>query len=168
MFWNDVSDIKRATLDGNQRTVIIDSLGPLEEDFDLDRQNQRIFWLSTFDVIYSADYNGTNRKSLVHLILSFATGLAFSHPYLYFTDNNGLHKVNASTGEIVANYSAVRGKPYGVASFNSSCPRSGELFMKQLLQTLCARLLFFRLKTLFSTISYVRTISYSTMYVYIG
>ncbi|PFX23095.1 Low-density lipoprotein receptor-related protein 6, partial [Stylophora pistillata] len=132
MFWTDwgaYPKIERATLSGNQRLTIISTNLVWPNGIDLDRGNKRIFWADArLDRVESVDYNGSNRKLLLRGIGLHPFGVALYPPFLFFTDWNSYqgHKVDATTGKVLASYSTNGGKPMGIVTYDSSRQPSGS------------------------------------------
>ena len=131
MFWTDwgaYPKIERTTLSGNQRLTIISTNLVWPNSIDLDRGNKRIFWADArLDRVESVDYNGSDRKLLLRGIGLHPFGVALYPPFLFFTDWNSYqgHKVDATTGKVLASYSTNGGKPMGIVTYDSSRQPSG-------------------------------------------
>ena len=96
---------------------------------DLDKGNQRIFWVdAALDRVESIDYNGGNRKLIFQLSGLHPFGVALAPPFLFFTDWNTkreVHKLDALTGEVLRSYSINGGQPMGVVIYDGFRQPSG-------------------------------------------
>ena len=65
LYWNDnfFNKIEKASMDGQNRTVIIRTNVPVTHSLTLDYQEQTLYWIdSDYRVLESATVNGANRK----------------------------------------------------------------------------------------------------------
>ena len=134
MFWTDWGlnpKIERATSSGKQRSAIVTTNLYHPNGLDLDKGNQRIFWVdAALDRVESIDYNGGNRKLLFQRSGLHPFGVTLVPPFLFFTDwntNREVHKLDALTGEVFRSYTINGGKPMGVVVYDGSRQPSGQL-----------------------------------------
>ena len=93
--WGDNPKIERANLGGGQRLAIITTNLYYPNGLDLDKGNQRIFWVdAALDRVESIDYNGGNRKLIFQLSGLHPFGVALAPPFLFFTDWNTKREVH--------------------------------------------------------------------------
>lgn len=133
MFWTDSnSGIKRSTLDGTHRTVLVTSLR-WAKGVDLDRRNKLVFWVDAETyTVESVDYDGNNRRLLYRHgdsaqgNFSFF-GLAFFSSYLFVSDPRtyGVFKVNTSNGTS-ATVLSLTNPPMGLVLYDSSRQLPGK------------------------------------------
>ena len=82
LYWNDnfLNKIEKASMDGNNRTVIINTNVPVTHSLTLDYQKQMLYWIdSDYRVLEGATVNGTNRR----IIYSFSQTYTFYGISLY-------------------------------------------------------------------------------------
>lgn len=133
MFWTDwgtTQKIEKASLSGHQRVAIVTTDLYWPNGIDLDKGNKWIFWVDAGnDRVESVDYNGNNRKQLFQLSGLHPFGVALIPPFLFFTDwltYHDVHKLDATTGEVLRSYSINGGLPMGLAAYDSSRQPSGN------------------------------------------
>ena len=134
MFWTDwglIPKIERATLIGDQRLVIATTNLYFPNGLDLDRGNQRIFWVDAgLDRVESIDYNGGNRELIFQQSGIHPFGVTLVPPFLFFTDwikKREIHQIDALTGEVFRSYSIDGGKSMGVVGYDGSRQPPGQL-----------------------------------------
>ena len=132
MIWTEVGTspkIEKASLTGNQRVTIVTTLLSLPNGIELDTGNKRIFWVDAgYDKVETVDYNGNNRKILFQLDGVHPYGLVVIAPFLFFTDWNTyheVHKLDATTGNVLRSYSINGGQPMGIVAYDSARQPSG-------------------------------------------
>ena len=67
LYWNDnfLNKIEKASMDGQNRTIIINTNVPLTHSLILDYQEQRLYWIDTdYRVLECSTVNGTDRKTV--------------------------------------------------------------------------------------------------------
>ncbi|KAJ8706711.1 hypothetical protein PYW07_012789 [Mythimna separata] len=89
IYWMSDDEIERARLDGSDREVIIDRTVYYRPSLAIDQQAQRIYWIELNAdhqmSIYSANFNGRNRKTLyIVRHVSCASSLAISKNFIYW------------------------------------------------------------------------------------
>ena len=116
--------IEKASLNGNQRGTIVTTHLYLPNGIELDKGNKRIFWVDAgYDSVETVDYNGNNRKKLFQLDGLHPYGVALIAPFLLFTDWNAyqeVHKLDATTGNVLHSYSISGGQPMGIVAYDSA------------------------------------------------
>lgn len=132
MIWTDAGDypkIEKASVSGNQRVVIVATQLYLPNGIELDRGNKRIFWVDAgYDSVETIDYNGNNRKKLFQQDGLHPFGVALIAPFMFFTDWNTyyeVHKLDATTGNMLRSYNISGGQPMGIVAFDSARQPSG-------------------------------------------
>lgn len=116
--------IEKASLSGNQRVTVVTTYLFNPNGIDLDRGNKRIFWVDAgYDTVESINYNGRNRKILYQQHGLHPIGVTLIAPLMFFTDWNTkleVHKLDASTGEVLRSFSINGGIPMGIVAYDSS------------------------------------------------
>ena len=135
MFWTDSAwEIKRSTLNGTQRTVLVTSLR-WAQDIDLDRRNKLVFWVAAdTNSVESVDYDGNNRILLYQHVDSaqgnfFFFGLAFFSSYLFVSNpgTRSVFKVNTANGSsAIATFVSFTNPPMGLVPYDSSRQLPGK------------------------------------------
>ena len=132
MIWTEVGTypkIEQASLNGNQRVTVVATSLHLPNGIELDRGNKRIFWVDAgYDRVETVDYNGKNRKILFQLDGLHPYGVVLIAPFLFFTDWNThheVHKLDATTGNVLRSYSITGGQPVGIVAYDSARQPSG-------------------------------------------
>ena len=67
LYWNDnfLNKIEKASMDGRNRTVIINTNVPITHSLTLDYKEQTLYWIdSDYRVLESSTVNGTNRRTI--------------------------------------------------------------------------------------------------------
>lgn len=126
--WGSSPKIEKASLSGNQRLAIVTTEVYWPNGIDLDKGNKRIFWVDAgYDRVESVDYSGNNRKLLFQMSGLHPFSVALIPPFLFFTDWNTykVHKLDATTGEVLRSYSINGGQPMGIVSYDSSRQPAG-------------------------------------------
>ncbi|XP_078360420.1 MAM and LDL-receptor class A domain-containing protein 1-like isoform X2 [Oculina patagonica] len=123
MFWTDwgTRKIERASLNGYQRVAIVTSNLHWNNGIVLDRGNKRIFWVDGYlDRVESVDYNGNNRKLHFQKSGIHPFDVTLIPPFLFFTDwtTNKVHKLDATTGKAMGDYSIYGGRLNGIAAYD--------------------------------------------------
>ena len=125
MFWTDWGSsekIEKASLDGNQRVAIVTTFLYYPNGIELDRGNKRIYWVDAgYDRVETVDYNGNNRKQLFQQSGLHMFDVTLIAPFLFFTDWNALkevHKLDATTGQVIGSYSINGGRPMGIVAYD--------------------------------------------------
>jgi len=132
MFWSDAGShprIEKASLDGNQRVAIVTTYIFHPNGIDLDRGNQRIFWVDAgYDRVESISYNGNNRNILFQVLGIHPFGVVLVSPFLLFTDwrTNKVHNLDATTGRVLRSYSVNGGEPMGIVAYDSTRQPQGN------------------------------------------
>ena len=133
MIWTDWGShprIEKASLSGHQRAAIVTTNLYWPNGIELDKGNKRIFWVDArLDRIESVDYNGNNRKQLFQQSGLHPFDLTVIPPFLFFTDWNThkeVHKMDATTGEVLGSYSINGGRPMGIVAYDYARQPSGK------------------------------------------
>ena len=96
MYWTKATEIKRASMDGQNNTVTLHSSG-LNYPYGLtiDYKTQTLYWTNTnYDRIERSSVTGTNRIVLSQLASSFYPyGITYYNGTIYWSDtnNNNIH-----------------------------------------------------------------------------
>ena len=135
MFWTDSnSGIKRSTLNGTQRTVLVTSLR-WPQDIDLDRRNKLVFWVNAeTNSVESVDYDGNDRILLYRHEDSaqgnfFFFGLVFFSSYFFVSDPgaHGVVKVNtANRSSAITTFVSFTNPTMGLVPYDSSRQLPGK------------------------------------------
>ena len=116
--------IEKASLSGKQRVAVVTTHLLNPNGIDLDRGNKRIFWVdAAYDTVESVNYNGRDRKILFQQHGLHPFGVALIAPLMFFTDWNTLlevHKLDASTGEVLRSFSINGGIPMSIVAYDST------------------------------------------------
>ena len=100
LYWNDnfLNQIEKASMDGKNRTVIINTNVPVTHSLTLDYQEQRLYWTdSDYRVLESSTVNGTNRKTIYSFSQSYAFyGISVFMDTLYLSQYNTIYRVRTS------------------------------------------------------------------------
>jgi len=116
--------IEKASLRGNQRVTVVTTFLFHPNGIELDRGNKRIFWVdAAYDSVESVAYNGSNRKKIFQEHGLHPSGLVLVAPFLFFTDwmtQLEVHKLDASTGEVLRSYSINGGTPMSIVVYDST------------------------------------------------
>ena len=101
LYWNDnfFNKIEKASMDGQNRTVIISTNVPVTHSLTLDYQEQTLYWIdSDYRVLESATVNGTNRKTIYLFSQRFTFyGITVFRDTLYLSQHsNTIYKVSTS------------------------------------------------------------------------
>ena len=122
--WGSSPKIEKASLTGNQRVAIVTSNIHWPNGIELDRWNNRIYWVDgTVDQLESVDYDGNERKLLLTITNFHGFAVAIISPFLFFTywaSNGQIHKVDAMTGYSVVSNVNFTGRPMGIVAYDSS------------------------------------------------
>ena len=122
--WGSSPKIERASLTGNQRVAIVTSNIHWPNGIELDRWNNRIYWVDgAVDQLESVNYDGNDRKLLATVANFHGFGVAIIPPFLFFTDwasNGQIHQVDAETGYFVVSGVRFTGRPMGIVAYDSS------------------------------------------------
>ena len=128
--WGSHPKIERASLSANQRIAIVTTNIQWPNGIELDKGNKRIFWVDArMDKIETLDYNGNNRKVLFQQSGLHSFGVALIPPFLFFTDWNTqkeVHKVDATTGNVLRSYGIKGGRPMGVVVYSNARQPAGN------------------------------------------
>lgn len=134
--WGTNPKVERASLNGGQRLAIVTTELFWPNGLDLDRGNQRIYWVDAgMDRVESVDYNGNNRKLLFQYSGLHPFAVALSPPFLFFTDwfnwitYKEVHQLDATTGRVLRGYSINGGQPMGIVLYDSS-RQPGGIFQR--------------------------------------
>ena len=129
--WGSSPKIEKAALTGSQRVAIVTSNIKWPNGIELDRWNNRIYWVDgAVDRIESVDYNGNNRKLLGPITNFHGFGVAIIPPFLFFTDwasNGQIHQVDAMTGYFVVSRVSFTGRPMGIVAYDRSRQPPGKV-----------------------------------------
>ena len=138
MFWTDWGPnpkIEGATLSGNRRHAVVTTNLYSPNGLDLDKGNQRIFWVdASLDRVESINYHGHNRKLISQQSGLCPFGIALAPPFLFFTNQftyKGIYQLDALTGEVLRSYDINGGQPRGVVVYDGSRQPSGQLSSMQ-------------------------------------
>lgn len=100
LYWNDnfLNKIEKASMDGQNRTIIINTNVPLTHSLTLDYQEQRLYWIDTdYRVLECSTVNGTDRKTVYLFSQSYTFyGMSFLQDTLYFSQHGTIQRVNTS------------------------------------------------------------------------
>ena len=101
MYWNDnfLNKIEKASMDGNNRTIIINTNVPVTHSLTLDYQHQILYWIdSDYRVLESSTVNGTNRKTIHSFSQSYSFyGISIFKDTLYLSQHsNTIYRVSTS------------------------------------------------------------------------
>lgn len=100
LYWNDnfLNKIEKASMDGQNRTIIINTNVPLTHSLTLDYQEQRLYWIDTdYRVLECSTVNGTDRKTVYLFSQSYTFyGMSFLQDTLYFSQYGTIQRVNTS------------------------------------------------------------------------
>ncbi|XP_071510756.1 low-density lipoprotein receptor-related protein 6-like [Diadema antillarum] len=125
MFWIEIgppSQIERASLDGTSRRIIVTADPDLQQPGGLviDYKEKRLYCgdIPT-GVIYSMDYDGENRRSILTKVGAFFFDMAIFKDYIMWTDlrHNGIYVGNKKTGEPVQAYLGGEEQFYGIKMY---------------------------------------------------
>lgn len=105
MFWSDWDEklpkIERASLDGSDRLVLVNSSLGWPNGVTLDLERSKIYWCDAkYDKIEVANMDGTNRIVLTGDNVPHSFGLSLMGDYLYWTDwqRRSIDRVHKITG----------------------------------------------------------------------
>ena len=132
MIWTDLGTypkIEKASLSGNQRVTVVKTYLDLPNGIELDKGNTRIFWVDAgYGSVETVDYDGNNRKTLFQQDGLQPFGVVLIAPFLFFTDwttYHEVHKLDATTGNVLRSYSINGGQPMGIVAYDSARQPSG-------------------------------------------
>ena len=98
--WADTAKIEKASMDGENRTVIHDTDLEMPNGLTLDLAQQILYWIDArLDQIESSNVDGTNRRVILSVRMNNPFGLSLHRGILYYTDNEV--KTVPSNGGIV-------------------------------------------------------------------
>lgn len=105
MFWSDWNEkqpkIERASLDGSDRRILINTGLGWPNGVTLDLERSKIYWCDAkIDRIEVANMDGTNRIELTSDNLPHSFGLSLMGEYIYWTDwqRRSIDRVHKITG----------------------------------------------------------------------
>ena len=151
LFWTDwgvSAKIEVASMDGNQRQVLIsNNLGwpnGITADYDL----QRLYWVDAqFDKIEYAFYDGSGRTELISRLVDHPFALTLHENTVYWTDwtSNSLLATNKNVSiniRIVKGF--IRGRPFGIEAISLNRQANGmqivvrKVYFYNIRKTTCA------------------------------
>ena len=129
MYWSDwgiPAKIERASMDGMNRQVLIDTGVTWPNGLAIDYQLQRLYWADAFtDKIEYSNVDGTGREILLTSIngLQHPFSIAIDGDLIYWTDWSDLslhaaHKQSATS--IMTIYESIASVPNGIETLNSN------------------------------------------------
>ena len=108
VFWTDwgaVAKVERASMDGQNRFVVIDTELVSPYGITIDYAEQKVYWMdAALDKVEYANFDGSGRVTLITLPEGFGFGvpysLTLSGDYLYWSewDDNSLYSVHKTEG----------------------------------------------------------------------
>ena len=142
--WGTSPKIEKAALNGNQRTAIVTSYLYWPNGIELDRGNQRVFWVDAYyGRLESVTYHGNNRILHTSIRGFHAFGLSMIAPLLFLTDwtsKGPIHTIDAATGNYVISNYVTSGRPMGIVAYDSSRQPPGT-FVHSLTHSLACSLI---------------------------
>jgi hypothetical protein len=100
LYWNDnfLNKIEKASMDGKNRTVIINTNVPVTHSLTLDYKHQILYWIdSDYRVLESSTVNGTNRKTIYSFSQSYYFyGISIFKDTLYLSQQSTIYRVSTS------------------------------------------------------------------------
>ena len=133
MFWTDwgaAPKIETATLNGTERTTLVNTNLQWPNGITLDRKHRLVFWVDAGkDRLESINYDGNNRTLLFARNDFHFFGVTFDSPYIFISEWNhkSVFKMNISNGTIAGTYHfGGRNKIMGIVPYDSSWQRQSE------------------------------------------
>ena len=101
LYWNDnfLNKIEKVSMDGKNRTIIINTNVPVTHSLTLDYKEQILYWTdSDYRVLESSTVNGTNRKTIYSFSQSYTFyGISVFKDTLYLSRHSStIHRVSTS------------------------------------------------------------------------
>ena len=91
LYWSDrarTAKIEKASMDGENRTVIHDTNLEMPDGLTLDYAQQILYWIDAgLDRIESSNVDGTNRRIIISTRMNHPFGLSLHRGTLYYTDD---------------------------------------------------------------------------------
>ena len=134
MYWTDwgtVGKIEKASMDGNNRTVIHNTSLVWPNGLTLDYSTQVLYWTDAYlDRIESSNTDGSNRRILVNVSGYHPFGITLLEDTIYFSDwiLNGILMTNKSGGQSVQTLYQTDCylRPYGIQVFSEQRQPQGS------------------------------------------
>lgn len=100
LYWNDnfLNKIEKASMDGKNKTVIINTNVPVTHSLTLDYREQRLYWTdSDYRVLESSTVNGTDRKTIYSFSQSYSFhGISVFMDTVYLSQYSTIYRVSTS------------------------------------------------------------------------
>ena len=132
MFWTDwgaAPKIETATLNGTERTTLVNTNLQWPNGITLDRKRRLVFWVDAGkDRLESINYDGNKRTLLFARNNVHFFGVTFNSPYIFVSewDHKSVFKINISNGTIAGTYHfGGRNKIMGIVPYDRSWQRQG-------------------------------------------
>ena len=120
--WGKTEKIEKATMDGNNRTLLVQTRGTSPLGLALDSDNRRLYWVASPGSLAFLDLDKGTTVQLLSGAISIAVsfGLTLDEKYLYWTDakSHAVYRADKSTAKNPIKILPWLGSPRDVRAFN--------------------------------------------------